>query len=95
MDMAITWIILLIIIFVVIMDAIRDRWLPKRCRGEAWLEWHLVKWGAFFPPLILLSYLWLSYYDFQLIYILVFIIFVIFCSLVWKFIYGFKNNEKI
>jgi len=94
MSIVITRIILGVVLLTVILDAMRDRWLPKRCRDEAWLEWHLVKWGAFFPPLILLSYFWLAYYDFRLIYILIYILFVILCSIVWRFIYGFKNLKK-
>ena len=93
MDIVILWVIPVAIIITVITDAIRDRWLPKRCRDEAWLEWHLVKWIATFTPLLVLSYLWLDYYRFRLRYLIIFVAFVLFCNLLWSFIYKFRNQD--
>jgi sensor histidine kinase YesM len=86
------WIILIIIFIATILDAFRDRWIPKVCRGEDWLLWHLAKWGAFFPPLILLSYFWLKYYNFQMSYIFIFLLFAILCKIIWKIIYKYKKE---
>ncbi len=85
------WFILIILFVTTVLDAFRDRWIPKRCRGEAWLAWHLVKWGAFFLPLILLSYIWLDQHAFKPVYIAFFVAFAIFCNVVWNVIYKFKK----
>ncbi|MBN2010884.1 hypothetical protein JW960_16165 [candidate division KSB1 bacterium] len=88
----ILWIIPIAIIITVIMDAVRDRWLPKRCRGEAWFEWHAVKWIGFFSPLIVLSYFWLDYFHFRTRYIIIFVGFALICNLLWDVFYNFKNK---
>lgn len=86
------WVILIVILTTTILDAFRDRWIPKVCRGEDWLLWHLVKWGAFFLPLILLSYFWLEHYRFRTSNIIIFIVFAIVCNVVWSFVYQYKNE---
>ena len=86
------WIIPVVILLTVFLDAMRDRWLPKICRGEAWLEWHLVKWAGFFLPLILLSYLWLDFYHFQLKFIIGYLLFAVICNILWKFLYNYKKG---
>lgn len=86
------WIILIIIFITTILDAFRDRWIPKICRGDDWFLWHFVKWGAFFLPLILLSYFWLKSYNFQIVYIITFILFAILCNITWRFIYKYKKE---
>jgi len=85
-----SWLIVAVILTSTIMDAVRDRWLPKVCNGEDWWRWHLVKWGAFFPPLILLSYFWLEYYHFQIIYIFAMVVFAVLCNIIWRFVYNYK-----
>ncbi len=85
------WIIVAVILLTTILDAFRDRWLPKVCRGEDWLMWHLVKWGAFFLPLALLSFFWLRSFHFQTVYILAFVVFAVGCKIVWRLIYNYKK----
>jgi hypothetical protein len=89
-----SWVIVVVILLTTILDAFRDRWLPKVCRGEDWLMWHLVKWGAFFLPLGLLSYYWLSAYHFQTVYIIGFAIFAVLCKIVWRLIYNYKGASQ-
>jgi len=86
------WIILIIVFTTTILDAFRDGWIPKVCRGEDWLLWHLARWGAFFLPLLLLSFFWLKYFNFQLNYIIIFSLFAILCNIVWRFIYSYKKR---
>ena len=88
------WIILVVILITTILDAFRDRWIPKVCRGDDWLMWHIVKWGAFFLPLLLLSYFWLEYQNFKTIYIFAFIVFAILCNIIWRSIYRFKAEKQ-
>ena len=54
------WYLLGLFIVVSIFDALRDRWLPVHSDSKwwyfqydwKWWRWHLVKWVAFFLPLM-------------------------------------------
>ncbi len=43
--------VLVLILWVVFFDALRDAWIGK----VGWWQWHLTKWAAFFPPLAYIS----------------------------------------
>lgn len=44
----------LLIALVTICDAMRDAWVSGRRRDIGWWEWHIVKWIAFYAPLVVL-----------------------------------------
>jgi hypothetical protein len=47
-----------IVVFVACCDALRDRWVN---RTAEWWPWHIVKWLAFYPPLIALTVLFIPW----------------------------------
>ena len=73
------WIASAIIIVVTCCDALRDRWSS---RNVEWWKWHIVKWIAFFVPLVALTVLFVP--------ILYWIFLAAFCSFLWNFLYRFK-----
>lgn len=80
-------IILVIILISVIFDAYRDSWIHRK-PGISWLRWHLVKWTAFFSPLVLLSYFYFQEGDFSVAMVVIFLVFALVCLFVWRRIYG-------
>ena len=47
-----------IIIVVTVCDALRDRWIT---RNVGWWQWHIVKWIAFYTPLVVLTVLFIPW----------------------------------
>ncbi|MBN1465995.1 hypothetical protein JXA02_09550 [candidate division KSB1 bacterium] len=41
-----------IVVIVTASDALRDRWVVRQV---GWWQWHIVKWIAFYPPLVVLT----------------------------------------
>lgn len=80
-------IVILVTIFVsVVFDAYRDSWVHRK-PDIGWLRWHLVKWTAFFSPLILLSYFYFREGGFTVAMVAIFLVFILICLFVWRRIY--------
>lgn len=68
------------IVFVVACsDALRDRWVSRQV---GWWQWHIIKWLAFYPPLVALVVLFVpKVYWAPLAAI---------CMIAWRVIYRYK-----
>ena len=80
-------VIMVTILIAVIFDAYRDSWVHRK-PGISWQRWHLVKWIAFFSPLVLLSYFYFREGGFTVAMVVIFSIFALVCLVVWRMIYG-------
>ncbi len=66
----------LIVIVVTCCDAFRDRWTSRQVN---WWQWHIVKWIAFYTPLVALTVLFIPW--------IFWIPLVIVARIVWRAIY--------
>lgn len=75
---------LLIIYLACVFDAWRD---AQSCRKEriSWKKWHIVKWCAFYPPLVYLVLLWFVESGYNYISLAGF---TVICWITWRFIYN-------
>jgi len=89
--MTLNYIILLLVCISVLADALRDRWMPARMRGEMWWPWHLAKWtSSFFMWLLATGLVWASM-KFDFLILVELILFGGILKISWNFLYRFKR----
>jgi len=69
---------LIVLAAAVLLDPVRDAWIYRH-PSISWKDWHLVKWFAYFPPLVLITLNYFAWHE---------IIFIAVIALVaWRFVY--------
>jgi hypothetical protein len=82
--MAAQIILSLTIAIITVCDAARDAWLHSRKPGVGWWEWHIVKWVAFYIPLVWLCMVYLPLWWTLLLALL--------CYGLWNLVYNKLSN---
>ncbi|MBN1560413.1 hypothetical protein JW998_09195 [candidate division KSB1 bacterium] len=71
-----------IVVIVTASDALRDRWVSRQV---GWWQWHIVKWIAFYPPVIALTIRYIPWpYWIPLTAV---------CWILWRVIYRFNMKS--